>query len=102
MRAVRYWSRATRRRATRSTLVVIFLCAVLEAVAVRAIAGARRIESAYSRYLRSDNASDVMVNIPSPDTALALRHPSVARTPAGGSHDQLRLETNGAVLVLGA
>lgn len=35
-----------------------------------ALSGARRTESAHGRYLRSINASDAMVNIPSPDTSL--------------------------------
>ena len=35
-----------------------------------ALAGARRTESAYGRYLQSIHASDVMVNIPSTNTAL--------------------------------
>jgi ABC-type lipoprotein release transport system permease subunit len=51
-------------------VVVALLCGILGAVALGAEAGARRTESAYGRYLRSINASDVMVNIPSPDTKL--------------------------------
>ena len=51
-------------------MVTALLCGILGAVALGALAGARRTESAYGRYLNSINASDVMVNIPSPDLSL--------------------------------
>src|SRR5271155_3848304 len=73
MAAVLYWWRSIRRRSWRRTLVVILLCGILGAVALGALAGARRTESAYGRYLRSINASDVFVNIPSNDTSLNTR-----------------------------
>jgi len=38
-----------------------------------ALAGARRTESAYGRYLQSIRASDVLVNIPTPDTSLVAK-----------------------------
>jgi hypothetical protein len=38
-----------------------------------AVAGARRTESAYGRYLQSIRASDAMVNIPTPDTSLIAK-----------------------------
>src|ERR1700722_11643710 len=65
-----YWWRATRRTAWRPALVVVLLTAVLGAVSLAALAGARRTESAYGRYLQSIHASDVMVNIPSTNTSL--------------------------------
>jgi hypothetical protein len=68
-----YWWRATWRAAWRPALVVVLLTAVLGAVAMAALAGAQRTESAYGRYLQSINASDVMVNIPSTDTALIAK-----------------------------
>src|SRR6202167_4626897 len=70
MAAALYWWRASRRQTWRSVLVVVVLCGILGAAALGALAGARRTESAYGRYLRSINASDVMVNVPSPDTSL--------------------------------
>jgi ABC-type lipoprotein release transport system permease subunit len=73
-----FWWRATRRRTWRSTVVVALLCGILGAVALGALAGARRTESAYGRYLQSINASDAMVNIPSPDTSLTTR---IAKLP---------------------
>jgi hypothetical protein len=73
-----YWWRATRFRTWRSTLVVVLLTAVLGAVSMASLAGARRTESAYGRYLQSVNASDVMVNIPSTDTSLIAK---VASSP---------------------
>ena len=82
MAAAWYWWRASWQRTGRSTLVVVCVCGILGAVALGALAGARRTESAYGRYLRSINSSDVMVNIPSPDTALAAR---VAHLPGVAS-----------------
>ena len=68
-----YWWRATWRTAWRPALVVVLLTGVLGAVSLAALAGARRTESAYGRYLTTVRASDVMVNIPSPDTALIAK-----------------------------
>ena len=68
-----YWWRATGRTAWRPALVVVLLTSVLGAVSLAALAGARRTESAYGRYLEAVHASDVMVNIPSPDTSLIAR-----------------------------
>ncbi len=73
MAAASYWWRATWRRGWRSSLVIVALCALLGTVALGALAGARRTESAYGRYLSSVNASDAMVNVPSPDTSLDAR-----------------------------
>src|SRR5271170_6139973 len=66
MRSGLYWSRANRRGHWTSMLAVIVVCAILGAVALGAVAGARRTESAYGRYLTSVDASDVAVNIPLP------------------------------------
>ena len=68
-----YWWRATGRTAWRPALVVVLLTSVLGAVSLAALAGARRTESAYGRYLEAVHASDVMVNIPSPDTSLIAK-----------------------------
>lgn len=48
------------------TLLIALIGGLLGAVALGALAGARRTDSAYGRYLRSVNASDVMVDIPGP------------------------------------
>lgn len=48
------------------TLLIALIGGLLGAVALGALAGARRTDSAYGRYLRSANASDVMVDIPGP------------------------------------
>jgi ABC-type lipoprotein release transport system permease subunit len=77
VRTAWFWWRATRLRTWRSTVVVILLTGVLGAVSMAALAGARRTESAYGRYLQSVNASDVMVNIPTPDTSLIQKVASV-------------------------
>ena len=68
-----YWWRATWRTAWRPALVVVLLTGLLGAVSMAALAGARRTESAYGRYLQSIHASDVMVNIPSTNTALITK-----------------------------
>jgi FtsX-like permease family len=47
-------------------LVVTVIGGVLGAVALAALAGARRTDSAYGRYLRAAKASDVMIDIPGP------------------------------------
>ena len=53
--------------------VVIVLCGVVGVVALAALAGARRTESAYGRYLQSVNASDALVNMPVPNLAIIPR-----------------------------
>jgi hypothetical protein len=73
MGAVWYCWRTGGRRTWRSMLAVALVCGVLGTGALGALAGARRTESAYGHYLRSINASDVTVNIPSPDTSLVHR-----------------------------
>jgi hypothetical protein len=61
-----YVARATWRRSWRMTVLVALIGGFLGAVALGALAGARRTDSAYGRYLRSVNASDVSVDIPGP------------------------------------
>ena len=69
MNAARYYWRATRLRSRRRVVVVALICGLLGTVALGALAGARRTDSAYGRYLASINASDVFVNIPGPALA---------------------------------
>ena len=78
MRAAWYWWRGTWRATGRTTFVLLALCGLLGAVTLGALAAARRTESAYARYLSSINASDVWVNIPSPELSLI---PRVASLP---------------------
>ena len=66
MRLAWYAARATWRRSWQTTLLIALIGGLLGAVALGALAGARRTDSAYGRYLRSVNASDVMVNVPGP------------------------------------
>jgi hypothetical protein len=61
-----YAARATWRRSWRTSLLIALIGGLLGAVALGALASARRTDSAYGRYLRSVNASDVMVDIPGP------------------------------------
>ena len=64
MNAALYYWRATRRRAQRRAVVVALVCGLLGTVALGALAGARRTDTAYGRYLASINSSDVYVNVP--------------------------------------
>jgi hypothetical protein len=64
MRAALYLSRATVRRCWRATLGVALISGLLGAVALGALAGARRTASAYSRYLETSKTSDVLVSVP--------------------------------------
>jgi hypothetical protein len=59
-----YWWRAIRGRSWRAVLTVVLVGGLLGAVALGAVAGARRTTSAYGRYLASANVSDALVNIP--------------------------------------
>jgi hypothetical protein len=59
-----YWWRASVRGCWRSALAVALVGGLLGAVALAAVAGARRTSSAYGRYLASVNASDVLVSTP--------------------------------------
>jgi hypothetical protein len=64
MRAAFYLSRSTARRSWRAGLAVALIGGLLGAVALGALAGARRTASAYGRYLASSKASDAFVNVP--------------------------------------
>jgi putative ABC transport system permease protein len=61
--AAAYWWPVLR-RSWRQALVLSLVGGLLGGVALGALAGARRTASAYDRYLRATNASDVMVDIP--------------------------------------
>jgi len=78
MNAALYYWQATRRGSWRRAVVVALVCGLLGTVALGALAGARRTDTAYGRYLASINSSDVFVNIPGPDLA-AIRQ--VERLP---------------------
>ena len=86
--------------AWRSTFLVVVLCGLLGAVALAALAGARRTESAYSRYLASMHASDVMVNIPVPNLVGRRQGQLPARSPLerrmGGTRRLTRSSTAGS------
>jgi hypothetical protein len=66
MRLGWYAAGATWRRSWRMTLLIALMGGLLGSVALGALAGARRTDSAYGRYLRAAKASDVMVNVPGP------------------------------------
>jgi hypothetical protein len=59
-----YFFRATYRRSLRVAVVVALIGGLLGAAAMAALAGARRSDSAYGRYLQAAKASDVMIDVP--------------------------------------
>src|ERR1700735_3606459 len=59
-----YRWRAAARRSWRPLVVLALLGGVLGAVALAAVAGAWRTDTAYGRYLRAANVSDAFVNVP--------------------------------------
>ena len=59
-----FCSRAAVGRSWRQAVVLALLGGLLGAVALGAVAGARRTATAYGRYLASSHASDVFVNVP--------------------------------------
>jgi hypothetical protein len=73
MSAAFCWWHATSLSSWRATLTVALIGGLLGAVALGALAGARRTASAYGRYVASTDASDALVNIPGtlPGTKLA-------------------------------
>ena len=66
MGTIRYLFRASWHRQLRTVAVVALIGGLLGAVAMAALAGARRTDSAYGRYLGAAKASDVMVDVPGP------------------------------------
>jgi hypothetical protein len=54
------------RRSWQLALAVALIGGLLGAAAMVALAGARRTDSAYGRYLQAAKASDVMIDIPGP------------------------------------
>ncbi len=77
-----YACRATWRQMWRITVLVAIIGGLLGSVALGALAAARRTDSAYGRYLRSVNASDVMVDVPGPFLPLIK---AIERAPGSAS-----------------
>src|ERR1700691_2406062 len=75
MRAALYLWRATARRSWRTVLTVALIGGLFGAVALGAVAGARRTASAYGRYLVSTRASDAAVNVPGLLPGMAAAEP---------------------------
>src|SRR3984957_18169087 len=75
MRTALYWWRAAARRSWRSLVVLVLLGGVLGAVALAAVAGAWRTDTAYGRYLRAANVSDAFVNVPGKLPGMAATRP---------------------------
>ena len=62
--AARYWWRLAGQPSWRQAVALALLTGLLGAVALGAVAGARRTAGAYDRYLTAIRASDVFVNVP--------------------------------------
>ena len=59
----RYWTRASFTRSWRALLAVALLLGLIGGLSLFAIAGARRTQSAYPRFLRSTNPSTMVVDV---------------------------------------
>lgn len=59
----RYWTRASFTRSWRTLLAVALLLGLIGGLSLFAIAGARRTQSAYPRFLRSTNPSTMVVDV---------------------------------------
>ena len=70
-----YWWRGAARRSWRPLAVLVLLGGVLGAVALAAVAGAWRTDTAYGRYLRAANVSDAFVNVPGKLPGMAATRP---------------------------
>ena len=84
MRGALYLRRGTGRRIWRTVLALAVIGGLLGAVALAALAGARRTAGAYDRYLRASLASDALVNVPGLLPGLPALEPSgrISRLPA--------------------
>ena len=97
-----YWWRAAARRSWRSLVVLVLLGGLLGAVALAAVAGAWRTDTAYGRYLRTANVSDAFVNVPG-QAAWDARYPAVHAdlAPAGVTASAPYLGLAGAPVIHG-
>ncbi len=75
MSTVVYWWRVAAARSWRAALVTALVGGLLGAVALGAVAGARRTATAYGRYLASIDASDAFVNVPGRVPGVPLSRP---------------------------
>jgi len=84
MRGALYLRRGTGRGTWRTVLALAVIGGLLGAVALTALAGARRTAGAYDRYLRASLASDALVNVPGLLPGVPALAPSerISRLPA--------------------
>jgi ABC-type lipoprotein release transport system permease subunit len=75
VRGAWYLWRGTARGTGRAILAVALIGGLLGAVALAALAGARRTDTAYGRYLHASNASDALINIPGELPGVPLLRP---------------------------
>jgi hypothetical protein len=98
MKAAWYLWRRAGGSSWRTVVVVALVGGLLGAVALGAVAGARRTGSAYGRYLRSVRASDVFVNVPVPDLPLIRQ---VENLPGAAGRPAAWVGINGEPVVHG-
>src|SRR5450755_4517211 len=97
-----YWWRTAARRSWRQAVVLALLVGLLGAVALAALAGARRTATAYGRYLSASNVSDVFVNVSGRLPGMsATQSLSLISSLRGAVDHATGLGLNGAPLVRG-
>ena len=89
MRTALYLWRATAQHSWRTVLAVALIGGLFGAVALGAVAGARRTASAYGRYLAATKASDAAVNVPGLLPGMAATRPIklIEALPGITAHD---------------
>jgi hypothetical protein len=97
-----YWWRVTARRTWPQATVLAVLVGLLGAVILGSVAGARRTETAYGRYLAASNVSDVFVNVPGKPPGMPELRPItlISALPGVTSHAAY-LGLNGAPVLHG-
>jgi hypothetical protein len=97
-----YWRRVTARRTWPQATVLALLIGLLGAVTLGSVAGERRTDTAYGRYLASSNVSDVFVNVPGKPPGMPELRPItlISALPGVTSHAAY-LGLNGAPVLHG-
>jgi hypothetical protein len=97
-----YWWRVTARRTWPQATVLALLVGLLGAVTLGSVAGERRTDTAYGRYLAASNVSDVFVNVPGkPPGMPELRPISLISALPGVTSHAAYLGLNGAPVLHG-
>src|SRR5919204_4298117 len=79
MRAIWLRARSELRSRWRATLALALLVGLASGVVISAVAGARRTQTAYPRFLDAAHAADALVSVPF--TGIPSFYPAIARLP---------------------